>query len=138
MTSIFFALKAACHTTTQNAGAAALSELGLHGAQAQALLLLDQHGAMRLSDLARATQTGKPATSTLALRLTARGLVTRTPDPEDARAETLALTSEGRAAAQAMRGLVVRFEAALTEGFSDAERATILPFLTRTATLERL
>ncbi|GGN34870.1 MarR family transcriptional regulator [Streptomyces fuscichromogenes] len=76
--------------------------------------------------------------STLA-QLEQRGLVRRTPDATDGRRSILAVTDEGRAVLAERRSESVQRLAAVVDGFSAEERATLgaaLPLLDRLA--ERL
>jgi DNA-binding MarR family transcriptional regulator len=62
------------------------------------LTALRRSGAMRMTQLAAATNATLPRLSKVASRLEARGLVERTTGTEDGRAVTLALTGDGRRA----------------------------------------
>ena len=57
-------------------------------------------GAARPTALAEALQTGRSNVSKIVRRLEDAGLVARVPDPEDERAVLVAMTAEGRAAAE--------------------------------------
>jgi DNA-binding MarR family transcriptional regulator len=65
-------------------------------AQARVLSQIDEMQTTRVSDLARAQHCSQPTMTSLVRRLQDQGLVTRTPDPEDARAAWISLTDEGR------------------------------------------
>lgn len=60
-------------------------------------------GASRISDLARATQTGDAAVSRQVTLLEERGLARREPDPEDGRASLVRVTAEGRRVRRRLR-----------------------------------
>src|SRR5919197_3141058 len=62
------------------------------------LALLRDTGARRVTDLAAAEAVAQPTMTTLVGRLERQGLVTRGPDPSDARAVLVALTDDGREA----------------------------------------
>ncbi|ADU13279.1 MarR family winged helix-turn-helix transcriptional regulator [Asticcacaulis excentricus] len=65
------------------------------------------------------------AITKLADRLIAKSLVTRTADPEDGRAQTLALTPEGRAKVPVLAKLADANDAAFFDALSAQERAAL-------------
>lgn len=65
------------------------------------------------------------AITKLADRLIAKSLVTRTADPEDGRAQTLALTPEGRAKVPVLAQLADANDAAFFDALSAQERAAL-------------
>lgn len=69
---------------------------GLTASQLSALVHLEEHGALRLGELARREGVRPPTATRLVDPLVERGLVTRSPDPDDARGVLLALTRPGR------------------------------------------
>jgi DNA-binding MarR family transcriptional regulator len=69
------------------------------------LYTLSKHeGPIRLFELGRGVLLSQPALSRLVERLAERGLVERTPDPEDGRGLRLDLTAAGRAAQRLVGG----------------------------------
>jgi MarR family transcriptional regulator for hemolysin len=64
-------------------------------------------------------------------RMETAGLVRRTRDPQDRRAQAVALTPEGRAVFTRMLEVVRDFDRRLRTGLSDAEVATLQSLLTR-------
>ncbi|WP_392543398.1 MarR family winged helix-turn-helix transcriptional regulator [Oryzobacter telluris] len=71
------------------------ADLGMPWAQARVLALVDELGPTRVTTLAAADDCSQPSMTTTVQRLEALGLVTRTPDPADARATLVTLTVEG-------------------------------------------
>ena len=69
---------------------------GLTASQLSALAHLDELGPLRLGELARREGIRPPTATRLVGPLVERGLVTRSPDPDDARGVVLALTRPGR------------------------------------------
>ena len=138
MRSHFLDLKRACARLTKVASAEAQSRVGLHGAQAQALLVLSELDACRISDLASRLDLGKPATTTLVERMEKENLVSRAPDQRDARARFIRLTPEGRSAVSRVIEMISDFDATLVEGLSAQEVEIIERYLDRAAKLERL
>jgi DNA-binding MarR family transcriptional regulator len=77
---------------------------------------------------------GSPAgTSGLLTRLAAAGLVSKSPDPQDARAVRIALTSRGRRAAGEARAVLGDLNAHLADGFTPAELQVVARWLAHTA-----
>lgn len=69
---------------------------GLTASQLSALVHLEEQGPLRLGELARREGVRPPTATRLVDPLVERGLVTRTPDPDDARGVVLTLTRSGR------------------------------------------
>ena len=79
------------------------SDLKMPYAQARVLALVDELGPARVTTLAAADDCSQPSMTAQLLRLEADGLVTRTPDPADARATLVGLTADGAAALARLR-----------------------------------
>ncbi|QBS42651.1 MarR family transcriptional regulator [Nocardia sp. CS682] len=62
----------------------------------RALAVLDEHGAVRVSEFARIDRCSQPAATTLIGRLVADGFATRRKDSADSRAVVVELTPAGR------------------------------------------
>ncbi len=91
------------------------------------------HEAMRLSDLAAAVELDASTVSRQVKQLEYRGIVERTPDPEDGRASLIRITPEGR---QVMHdGIRRRFERikSVLEPWDEHDRAQLQTLLTRLA-----
>ena len=58
---------------------------------------MEQHGPLRLSELARREAVTAPTMSRVLAALDEQGLVIRTPDPQDARGVLIVLSDEGAA-----------------------------------------
>ena len=65
--------------------------------QLSALVTVEQHGPMRLSELARREAVSAPTMSRVLAALDEQGLVIRTPDPNDARGVQIVLSDAGAA-----------------------------------------
>lgn len=93
--------------------------------QLSALATVEQHGPLRLSELARREAVTAPTMSRVLTALDEQGLVIRTPDPTDARGVRIVLSDEGAARLAEVRthrtALVARRLARL-----DAEQRRIL------------
>ncbi|MGE2733252.1 MarR family winged helix-turn-helix transcriptional regulator [Mycolicibacterium vaccae] len=79
-------------------------------AQARLLSTIEDQGEARISDLAALDHCSQPTMTTQVRRLEDAGLVTRTADPQDARAVLIRITPEGVTAlrqARADRGAVI-------------------------------
>lgn len=138
MRSHFLSLKRACARLTKLASAEAQSRVGLHGAQAQALLVLSELDGCRISDLGARLDLGKPATTTLVERMEKENLISRATDEHDARARVVWLTPVGRAAVGRVTEMISGFDATLVDGFSAQEVDVIERYLERAAKLGRL
>lgn len=136
MDSLFLQLKRACGRLTKVAAAEAQARIGLHGAQALALLLLTG-GARRINELAQDLDLGAPAATTLVARMEEAGLARRAKDEADSRASRVDLTEHGRASAEKVAGMIAVFDAALLEGLSPEEAAFLRRFLDRLSHLDK-
>lgn len=79
-------------------------------AQARLLSTIEDRGEARISDLAALDHCSQPTMTTQVRRLEDAGMVTRTTDPQDARAVLIKITAEGKRAlrqARADRGAAV-------------------------------
>ncbi|MGZ4271026.1 MAG: MarR family winged helix-turn-helix transcriptional regulator [Solirubrobacteraceae bacterium] len=101
---------------------------------ASVLARVRDEGPQRVTDLATSESVAQPSMTTLVARLVGQGLVTRDPDPDDARAVRVSLTDAGREAlARRSARRAAAMEARL-EHLSAAERQTLaaaLPVLER-------
>jgi DNA-binding MarR family transcriptional regulator len=79
------------------------ADLGMPFAQARVLALVEDLGPARVTALAAADDCSQPSMTAQVQRLEADGLVSRTPDPADARATLVALTEEGTMALARIR-----------------------------------
>lgn len=94
-------------------------------AQARLLSTIEDRGEARISDLAALDHCSQPTMTTQVRRLEDAGMVTRTADPEDARAVLIRITADGVAAlrqARADRGAAVD---PYLERLDDTDRATL-------------
>jgi len=62
----------------------------------RALALLEEQGALRVSEFARLDSSSQPSATALLKRLGEAGLVSRQQDPDDSRAVLVAITDKGR------------------------------------------
>lgn len=83
----------------------------LRASQAALLLNVDRRFGTRLTELARRAGVTKQAMMVVVDELEVRGLVRRTPDPEDGRAKVVRLTARGRTLAAECRRAVAAVEA---------------------------
>lgn len=98
-----------------------------------AIFQLVWHGPERPSVLAATLGISAAATSRLVETLATAGLVTRTPDPDDARATRIALTDAGVAAATALHEEGDRLSQRLLADWTDDERDTFTRLMHRYA-----
>ncbi|MGH2679623.1 MAG: MarR family winged helix-turn-helix transcriptional regulator [Actinomycetota bacterium] len=83
----------------------------LRASHAALVLNVDRRSGTRLTELARRAGVTKQATMVVVDDLEVRGLVRRTPDPEDGRAKVVRLTARGRTFAAECRRAVAAAEA---------------------------
>ncbi|MFT3860578.1 MarR family winged helix-turn-helix transcriptional regulator [Micropruina sp.] len=74
------------------------AELGAPPATLRLLVMVEEHGPIRVGDLAEADHTSQPAVTRQVGRLHSLGWVDRTHDPDDARACLVVITEPGRRA----------------------------------------
>lgn len=86
---------------------------------------LGRRGPMRLTDLVATEQIKQPALTSLVAKLSADGLIERTPDPRDGRAALLTLSPAGRHVVDSRRHDRVARLSVLTAQLSDADRAVL-------------
>ena len=92
---------------------------------ASVLKTLLDNGPTRITELAKSEAVTQPSMTTLVTRLERDGLVTRTPDPDDARAVRVEITDEGLQRAARMRAeRAALLDAALAE-LDPRERAAL-------------
>jgi DNA-binding MarR family transcriptional regulator len=104
----------AAHRTLAGDLVVELEERGwpdLRASQAALLLNVDRRFGTRLTELARRAGVTKQAMMVVVDELEVRGLVRRTPDPEDGRAKVVKLTARGRTLAAESRRAVAAVEA---------------------------
>jgi DNA-binding MarR family transcriptional regulator len=83
----------------------------LRASQATLLLNVDRRSGTRLTELARRAGVTKQAMMVVVDELEVRGLVRRTPDPDDGRAKVVRLTSRGRTCGAECRRAAAAVEA---------------------------
>jgi DNA-binding MarR family transcriptional regulator len=104
--------------------------------QTAVLTRLWKEGASSASALAGAERVRPQSLATIVAALEQRGLIERTPDPEDGRRQVVSLTVRGRRRAESDRRLREEWLArAIQERYSERERRVILDAL---SLLERL
>ncbi len=102
------------HRTLAGDLAEELEERGwqdLRPSQATLMLNVDRRSGTRLTELARRAGVTKQAVMVVVDELEVRGLVRRTPDPDDGRAKVVRLTARGRTCAAECRRAVAAVEA---------------------------
>jgi DNA-binding MarR family transcriptional regulator len=89
-----------------------------------------------VGELAAALDLAQSAASGLAARMVDAGLVVRSDEPADRRAARLTLTPVGRRARTEAARRANIANAEMMQGFTDAEMATVVRWLTHVAKLE--
>jgi len=102
---------------------------GVTAAQSGLLFVLGERDGVPMSEAAAALDLNPPGISGLVERMAAAKLIRRRVDPEDGRVWRLWLTPAGRIALGQAKAELVRIQARLTEGFSDAEIEVVARWL---------
>jgi DNA-binding MarR family transcriptional regulator len=97
--------------------------------QLSALVTVEQHGPLRLSELARREAVTAPTMSRVLAALDEQGLVIRTPDPHDARGVQIVLSDEGAARLAEVRSHRTALVARRLTRLDDGERQRIVAAL---------
>ncbi len=121
--------------TGQDRRRALRAALDLGPAKVELLIKL-AHGPMTLREIARAAEVDPPAATVGVDKLEARGLVHRTPHPDDNRRKLVHLTDAGRDAAKRGQAILSEPPPALTNLGSD-DLARLDEILTRLQTTRR-
>ena len=117
----------------------ALQAQGLTAAQYTAMSVLARDPGMSGADLARACNTTPQATNGVLATLERQGLVERHPHPTHGRILQVNLTGEGRLRLELVNPAVRQLEAAIEDGFTPGQIATIKTWLVQAAQrLERI
>jgi DNA-binding MarR family transcriptional regulator len=93
--------------------------------QLSALVTVEEHGPLRLSELARREAVTAPTMSRVLAALDEQGLVIRTPDPNDARGVRIVLSDEGAARLAEVRSHRTALVARRLARLDDEERQRI-------------
>jgi DNA-binding MarR family transcriptional regulator len=93
--------------------------------QLSALVTVEEHGPLRLSELARREAVTAPTMSRVLAALDEQGLVIRTPDPNDARGVRIVLSDEGAARLAEVRSHRTALVARRLARLDDDERQRI-------------
>lgn len=104
---------------------------GLAPMEARCLAYFVRQPGHTQSDLVQHAGRDKAQIARIVKALHERGLLRSEPDPQDGRRQCISATAAGRAAQQAMRQHIARFEKRLVTGLSKAERAALLALLAR-------
>lgn len=113
----------------QAAERASLADLGVTPVQLGLLYSLDRGEPAAMAEVGRQLDLSPAALSGLVTRMEEAGLVTRTRDPDDARAVRLRSTPQGEAVRERSRPFLKAFNADLVAGLNEAERAAVVKFL---------
>ncbi len=93
--------------------------------QLSALVTVEQHGPLRLSELARREAVTAPTMSRVLAALDEQGLVVRTVDPQDARGVRITLSEQGAAALAEVRSHRTALVARRLSKLTDPQRTAL-------------
>jgi MarR family transcriptional regulator, lower aerobic nicotinate degradation pathway regulator len=127
---IGFVLRRA-HQRASGIFAAVMGDFGVTPTQFAALAKLDDLGAVSQNELGRLTAMDPATIWGVVSRLAKRGLVTQSPDPNDARLVMLTLTDKGRDDVRAMKTVAAEVSRQTLQPLTDEEAATLLSLLRR-------
>ena len=111
----------------------AFVSFGMSSDQYVLLAVLAQYGKATQQELVRYCYSGTATMGTMLSLLEAKGLIRRTPHPEDGRARSVRLSRAGDRLAEMMRRSSSSLRTELTTLFSDDELHKLLEFLQRLA-----
>ncbi|MDN3903324.1 MarR family transcriptional regulator [Arthrobacter sp. YD2] len=108
-----------------------------HGISASAggvLLYVASHPGASTGEVADAVQASPAGMSGLLARMESAGLITRAPDPADARTIRLSLTPAGTEALGVVHGAINELNARINDGFTPEELETVARWLRHVST----
>jgi DNA-binding MarR family transcriptional regulator len=108
---------------------ARLAMLGLHPGQEAVLLALNADGPQSQRQLADSADCEPPSITLMVRKLETAGLVSRVPDPRDARAVIVALTAQGREITSRVKELWRDLADETVAGLTDTPVDELLPAL---------
>ncbi|MGE3284810.1 MAG: MarR family winged helix-turn-helix transcriptional regulator [Pseudonocardia sp.] len=94
--------------------------------QLSALVTIEQHGPLRLSELARREAVTAPTMSRVLTALDENGLVVRNPDPQDARGVLITISGEGARRLAEVRSHRTALVARRLARLDDAQRCALV------------
>jgi DNA-binding MarR family transcriptional regulator len=124
---LFLLLNRAQRAVRRRTASSVAANLG--SLQAGVLFQLDSPKGAGFGEVTRALKTTAPRLSELINRMADAGLVTRTADPNDRRAQRLVLTPKGRKARATAMATSVDLVALMTEGFTSEQLALVARWL---------
>lgn len=98
---------------------------GLTPSQASILATLDKNGEMSMSSLAELESISRPSATGIVGRLEGKGLVTRSPNPDDLRSALVAISSDARILLDKRRQLRTAYLAARLDDLDEDERMAL-------------
>lgn len=110
---------------------AELHQLGLRLGAFPALLLLWENDGLTQRDLVQALNIEQPTMAATLTRMERDGLIRRSRDETDGRAQRIRLTARGRALEAPAKAAAQRVNAIALRGFAEPERAAILQSMRR-------
>lgn len=122
-------LTVAANAVSNLIGGAYRARYGLTVWQWRVLCTLGAEGAMTAQDIVLLSAMDKMTVSRAILGLRRRGLVHRAKSKTDARAFDLNLSSEGKAMYREIAPFALRYQSALLDGLSEAEKRQIMDLL---------
>ena len=126
-----YRMSVATNAVSQVIATAYEQRFGLKAPEWRVVAVLAQEGELTQQGLVRRTNMDKVSVSRAAQGLAQRGLVSRTPDPQDARSLRLTLTAEGRGLHRKLAPVILELERHLVAELGAGEVAQLKEMLRR-------
>jgi DNA-binding MarR family transcriptional regulator len=127
----------AAHAHLRRRSNQVFSRFGMTADQYVLLTVLSECGAANQQELVRSCYSDTATIGTMVALLETKGVVRRTPHPEDRRAQSVTLTRAGRRLAEEMWRRSSSLRAEMVRLFNEQELTTLIGFLKRLATAMR-
>jgi DNA-binding MarR family transcriptional regulator len=126
-----YRLSMAANVVSETVASAYQSAFGLAVPEWRLIAVIAEANAISQFEICRRTRMDKVTVSRAAILLAGRGLLLRTPNPNDQRSHVLALTKQGRKLYQRIAPRALDIEARIFGGFSASEMRSFVSMLAR-------
>jgi DNA-binding MarR family transcriptional regulator len=126
-----YRLSMAANVVSETVASAYETEFGLAVPEWRLIAVIAEASAISQFEICRRTRMDKVSVSRAAILLAGRGLLLRTPNPNDQRSHVLALTKQGRQLYQRIAPRALDIEKRIFGGFSASEMRSFVAMLAR-------